>query len=349
MRWAAAAGPTIALAFVCLAALVPSRARAASLPPHPPLRVLIVSDEVNPHGLSDAELTQPGDISAALQAPGSGLHLDSVVEIATDDLDQATALLSVPIGSSSAYDVVVYFAHRIPNGPTGAQEQADFVAAVEDFLIAGGGFISFHHGSYQTVGKDAIQDLIGATATGAVPWDTVEGQNVIDVAPGHFITTHGVSYAGTVSYEDAARGVPLGTYAYFNNTPDERYPSFDVNPGAGDVTLLFASDYDGTSHLLGFTHRRPAWTGIVIAYQPGEYQPNALDDLGGNNFQVLANSIYFAAYRDPRRVPGLAGVASWLVSGLILLIGSGHRAVRGCALGPTWGPPDGRPVGGSRP
>ena len=31
-------------------------ARAADLPLHGPLRILIVSDEVNPHGLSDAEL-----------------------------------------------------------------------------------------------------------------------------------------------------------------------------------------------------------------------------------------------------------------------------------------------------
>ena len=36
---------------------------------------------------------------------------------------------------------------------------------------------------------------------------------------------------------------------------------------------------------------------MVVAYQPGEYQPNAVDDLAGNNFQILANAIYFAAYR----------------------------------------------------
>ena len=41
-------------------------AAAAVLPPHGPLRILIVSDEVNPHGLSDAELTQPGDLLAAI-------------------------------------------------------------------------------------------------------------------------------------------------------------------------------------------------------------------------------------------------------------------------------------------
>ena len=29
--------------------------------------------------------------------------------------------------------------------------------------------------------------------------------------------------------------------------------------------------------------------------QPGEYQPNALDDLDGNNFQILANAIYYVS------------------------------------------------------
>ena len=75
-----------------------SWASAATLPPHPLLRILIVSDEANPHSLSDAELTQPGDISSALLAPGSGLNLDpavdGVVEVATNDLNMATALLS---------------------------------------------------------------------------------------------------------------------------------------------------------------------------------------------------------------------------------------------------------------
>ncbi len=42
------------------------QAGAADLPPHSPLRILIVSDGVNPHGLPPDELTEPGDISAAL-------------------------------------------------------------------------------------------------------------------------------------------------------------------------------------------------------------------------------------------------------------------------------------------
>ena len=282
---------------VLLPIVVAATASAATLPAHDALRILVVSDEVNPHGLMAAELTQPGDISAALVAPDSGLSIDVVTEIATDDLPDATAALAVLPPDPAAYDVLIYFAHRIPGGAGGAAAQAAFVAAVEGFLVAGGGVVSFHHGAYFTTGKEGILDVIGATASGAVPWNTVSGQNVINVAPGHFVTSNAVTYPSATAYADAPRGVPADTYGYFNNTPDERYVEFEINAGAGDIELLFASDYDqnGTTHVLGFTHRRPGWAGVVVAYQPGEYQPSALDDRSGNNFQVLANAILYAA------------------------------------------------------
>lgn len=293
---------TIARTFAILVpVLFAATATAATLPPHDALRILIVSDEVNPHGLTNAELTQPGDISAALVAPDSGISIDVVTEIATDDLPDATAALSVLPQDPAAYDVLIYFAHRIPNGGGGAAAQAAFVAAVDGFLVAGGGVVAFHHGSYFTAGKEGILDLIGGTASGAVPWNTVSGQNVINVAPGHFVTSNAVIYPSTTAYADVPRGVPADTYGFFNNTPDERYVNFEINAGAGDVELLFGSDYDenGTTHVLGFTHRRPAWAGVVVAYQPAEYQPNALDDRSGNNFQILANAILYAAGGAP--------------------------------------------------
>jgi hypothetical protein len=307
--------PPIAIAVALLALALAVPARAATLPPHGPLRILIVSDQVNPHGLSNAQLTQPGDLTVALTAPDAGLNLDAapdaVREIGTDDLAQATAALSVPIDDPAAYDVLVYFAHRIPFGGAGPTLQAAFVAAVDAFLVAGGGVVSFHHGAYLTAGKEAMLDLVGGTASGAVPWDTVEGQNVIDVAPGHFVTTNGVEYSGSVAYADLPRGVPAGSYAYFNNVPDERYPTFQLNPGAGAIEMLFASDYvqGGSTHVLGFTHRRPAWAGVVVAYQPGEYQPHALDDRDGNNFQVLANAIVYASLGATTSAP-VAGPAA---------------------------------------
>ncbi len=270
------------------------------LPSHPPLRILIVSDEVNPHGLPPDELTQPGEISAALFAV-DGLNLDTgtdpVFEVATDDLADATARLELPRDDPGAYDVLIYFAHRTPNVPDSQILQEAFVASVDDFLAAGGGVISFHHGIYRTAGKESMQDLLGAEATGAVVWDTVDGQNVIAVASEHFIASFGVDYSGTVAYQDAANGIPLDDYPVFNNTPDEHYPNFAFLPAAGDVEILFASDYGATSHVLGYVETRPEWDGAVVVYQPGEHQPTALEP--GNNLQILLNAIlWVAGYAD---------------------------------------------------
>jgi hypothetical protein len=160
--------------------------------------------------------------------------------------------------------------------------QAAFEAGIDSFLAAGGGLVVFHHGAYLGPGKAGIQERVGATATGDVPFDTVTGQTVINVSPGHFVTSWSVEYDTTIAYDD-----------------------------------------NGTRHLLGFTHRRPEWSGVVVGYQPGEYQPNALDDLAGNNFQILANAIVYAAGQAPAPVPSASsGARLGLATLLTLSVGT---------------------------
>src|SRR5262245_36854126 len=95
----------------------------AVLPPHRPLRILIVSDTVNPHGLTSAQLTEAGDIGNTLRRVGTGINLDAaadaVREVPTNDIEQATAALTVPACDPASYDVLVYFAHRIPDPDAG--------------------------------------------------------------------------------------------------------------------------------------------------------------------------------------------------------------------------------------
>lgn len=292
-------GHLAAFLWVFLAATGVAAASPASmtLPDHPPMRVLIVSDEVNPHGLPPDQLTQPGEIGPALANSGVlnvSAMPESVLELPTNAIAEATIRLQRNRQDPTAYDVLIYFAHRIPDGPDGALAQEAFVAAVREFLRQGGGVVVFHHGIYRLPGKESMQTLIGGEATGAVPWNTVEGQAVINVAPGHFVTTHGISYAGTVQYADPALGIPLSTWSAFTNVPDERYPDLVLFPGPGRREILFASNYslgDGT-HVLGYTRREPDWAGTLVFYQPGEHQPQALGP--GNNLQVLLNAVLFA-------------------------------------------------------
>lgn len=266
------------------------------LPPHESLDILIVSDEVNPHGLTDGELMQPGDLSNLLSNTVT-LNTSSVLEFDTNDIEQATARLNLSPSDANWPEVLIYFAHRIPNnGNDAAGRQAAFVAATEQYLQAGGGVISFHHGAYLTAGKQAIQDLLGSQATGGVPWDTVNGQDVIFVGGSHFIGTHQISYTGVTTYSHPAHGVVADNYPFFNNTPDERYPQMDYNNGNSGCELetLFESNYsdNGNQHLLGYSKQCPGWLSKVVVYQPGEYQPNATS---GHNLQILLNAIYYVS------------------------------------------------------
>ena len=310
-------------AFLSLPLLsVATVAGAATLPPHDPLRILVVSDFVNPWSLPAASLTEgsgsnlgPGkDVSLTLLRAGTGLALDTsqgtaVLEVSTDEIGGGTAndptpMLLRPQSDPASFDALVYFSHRIPGAADGATRQEAFVAAMEQFLRGGGGVLVFHHGNYNFTGKESVLTLIGARSSG-VEWNTSTapgcaypptapgGQPVLNVAAGHFVTTNGLTYPGSCTYADAANGVPSATYPYFQNFNDERYPAFTRTAALTEWRALFASNYvnNGTQHVLGFVRTKSDWVGSLVAYQPGEYQPNILDDLAGPNFQVISNAL----------------------------------------------------------
>lgn len=172
-------------------------------------------------------------------------------------------------------------------------------------MARGATLVSFHHGAHFAAGKDSVRALIGGTASGAEPWDTMRGQDVIAVRPDHFICRHRIVPEGRRSHAVPGRGVASGVYPCFTNVPDERYPAFDLHPAAGTVELLFAGDHDdqGTQHVLGFTRRRDDGAGVVVAHQPGEHEPAALDP-DDNNLQVLVNAIHWGTTPRLRVVRG---------------------------------------------
>jgi hypothetical protein len=334
---------TVALALAG-AAVTGGRAAAAVLPPHRPLRVLEISDEVNPHGLTDAELTQPGDIVAAINKAGSGLGLAAPAQqVSSQCVDEALQALT----GATPPDVVIYFAHMAARGCSGADQQPALVTAIAARLAAGGGVVVFHHGSYTATGKDEILALVGVTATG-IAWDRAAGQRIFNVAPGHFVTTNGLTYPGSAALA-AGGGVPAGTFGYFDNIPDERYPTTTLLTQPGETrTVLFASNTGGT-RVLGYALERPGWNGRVVFFQPGEYQPNALDDLAGRDFQILANAIVYAVRQEPgpSGAGGGAGPGTGGAGGAAGLGGAGGTTGTGGTTGGAGGTAAGGKGGGA--
>ena len=265
---------------------------AATLPGHEPMTVLIIADEVNPHQLNDADLTQPHDLAPALSAPDSGLKLTAISTVDSQCVDAALLALS----SDTPPDVVLYFAHRGARHCDGDDAQPALTGLIEQGLEKGLGLVVLHHGLYVDFRNRGVKapllQLIGSEAD-SIEWNTADGQRVINVNPGHFITSHGIDYAGNHEFSGAA-GVASGRYPAFTSKPDERYELIREHIVPGEQrTPLFATD-SGTPRLLGYVLQRPGWQGRVVTWQPAEFQPNALDDRTGPNFQILVNAIYFS-------------------------------------------------------
>lgn len=246
------------LAVAALALSTIAEADAATLPPHAPLRILVIGDAVNPNNLPPQELTEPADLRAALADPQNGLNLDggdaAVILVDSQCVDQALTLLG-----GGTIDAVVYFAHRAARACNNSDAQPALTAAFTDFLTAGGGIVVFHHGIYEANGKAEVLQLLGGTAS-SIEWNTMVGQRVIATAPGHFVVDNGVTYDSSVAYDDVANGVAAGMYGSFVNLPDERYPQLALLKAPGeDRTILFASDYAGggtMKHVLGYDLQR---------------------------------------------------------------------------------------------
>jgi len=280
----------------------------ADLPlPPAPIDVLIVSDGVNPHGLSSEELTEPGDLAAAFASPPTtnlaDFAIGTVLEVASGCVDEALEWL----GSDQPPAVLVYFAHQAASHCAGGSAQAELVTLTEAHLAAGRGVLAFHHGLYEAPGKEAMLELLGAEAT-SIAWDTTEGQDVVAVAPSHFI--YGSVSAPLMRTLPELPGVSAGDYPAFNNTPDERYPQTTLITSPGETRVILFATASGTPRVLGYDLQPPGLAGHIIAYQPGEHQPTILDDRTGPNYQILTNSLYYLAGRASVLPPDNLGGAS---------------------------------------
>ncbi|HEY0963107.1 MAG TPA: hypothetical protein VGE69_12210 [Pseudomonadales bacterium] len=273
-----------------------SAAQAATLPEHAPFDLLIVADEVNPHRLGDADLTQPQDLQPALASSDSALNLATIATVDSQCADTALAQLA----AQNPPAVVLYFAHRATKRCDGSDAQAEFTQLLRQGLERGLGIVVLHHGWYVDIfspgAKDELLALLGAK-TNSIRWDTAEGQRVYVVGGEHFVSSNGIGVVDVAPFAGTGT-VAGGPYPYFTNVPDELYADTVLIQEAGETrTPLFATDSLG-QRLLGYALVREGWQGRVVAYQPGEYQPNALDDRDGVNFQILVNAIYYAAFGD---------------------------------------------------
>ena len=225
------------LVLCCTPGLLASSASlAASLPEHSAIAILIIADEVNPHRLSDADLTQPQDLVPAITAADSPLHTRHVEIINSQCADQALAVLR----AASPPDVVLYFAHRAARNRDGSDAQTELTRLLESGLHSGLGVVVLHHGLYVDIfnkgAKDELLALIGAQ-TNSINWDTEQGQRVFNVGGNHFVSSNGLTYAPDAAFAGTGN-VAAGIYPYFVNLSDELYSDTALLEEAGETRLM---------------------------------------------------------------------------------------------------------------
>jgi hypothetical protein len=247
-----------------------------------------------------------GGFAAALIVGGGTLAADRIL-IVHDELPQMeflAGLLKERCGYDadvktqaempkeiSPYKAVIVFIH----GKLFEEPEKAFVA----YTKGGGRLIVLHHSI--SSGKRAnkywfdflgIELPLGDWQEGGYKWIEPVAQKVVNVNPGHYITSHEVEYEGKISFE--SEKVKPGDYPCFTlKANSEVYLNHRFTDG-NEKTLLLGFVYDGKEiggkkvmeNTSGWLKR--AGKGWLIYLQPG----HSMEDMRAKPFQqIIVNAI----------------------------------------------------------
>lgn len=191
----------------------------------------------------------------------------------------------------SHYKAVIVFIHgKLFEGPEKA-----FIA----YAKSGGRLIVLHHSISSGKRKNkywfgflGIELPEGSWEEGGYKWIEPVKQKVVNINPGHYITSHEVKYDGRISFE--SEKVKRGEYSYFTlKKNSEVYLNHTFTDGK-EKTLLLGFVYDG-ERIGGkkVMQKTSGWLkkvgkGWLIYLQPG----HSVEDMQSEPFrQIVVNAI----------------------------------------------------------
>ncbi len=194
----------------------------------------------------------------------------------------------------SPYKAVIVYIH----GKLFEEPEKAFVA----YAKSGGKLIVLHHSISSGKRKNVYWfDFLGVKLPegsweeGGYKWIEPVSQKVVNINPGHFITSHEIEYEGETFFE--SQKVKAGQYAYFTlKENSEVYLNHTFTDGK-DKMLLLGFIYDG-KEIGGKTIMqntsgwlKKAGKGCLIYLQPG----HSLEDMQSKPFQqIVVNAIRWA-------------------------------------------------------
>jgi hypothetical protein len=275
----------LALAFILLAGCQPDPGSVpeAGTKEEPPARVLIVTDE--------SDRMEP---LAAFLEEKAGIR-STIIDYAA--LPESERRLPEDL---SRYEALVGYIHNELNEPT--------ELAIIDYTRSGGRFVAVHHMVSSGKAKNRYYfDFLGLAMDGieqarepAQPgghymWREPVEKTVFNLAPGHYITSHGITWPEHAPF--AASDVPAMSVEMRPAITLERTEVYaNVKRTDGDAkTLLLGYNY--TDDRNGVTHAqatdgwiKPAGEGHVVYIQPGHFVEEFTDPDNILN-QLILNAI----------------------------------------------------------
>lgn len=177
--------------------------------------------------------------------------------------------------------------------------------ALIDYALAGGRLVILHHGiasarrnNPEWLDLTGIRILPADDAT--APWRVIHNttHTMVNLAPGHFITTHNVRYDRRVTYLSSDQPAVEATFAALDLPDTEVFLNQHFSDGRAKTVLFGFRCVDpqtGTVHMqdrCGWL--KPVGAGWILYFQPGH---TAQDFRHQGYLQILFNSLIWRASR----------------------------------------------------
>jgi len=191
----------------------------------------------------------------------------------------------------SGYQCVFVFIH-------GALQEPVELPLIE-YARSGGRLILLHHSISQAKGKNRYWfPFLGMTLRpgdleqGGYQWIHGVSFSVVNLAPGHYITTHNVKYDAEIDYRGEAPGGLRGRFPAFLLKGSEIFLNHRFTDGAEKTVLLgfkYRHEPSGATYMQDrAAWYKPAGKGWIMYFLPG----HTTDDLGNEAYaQILLNAV----------------------------------------------------------
>lgn len=240
-----------ALAVAAILATAPAASRAAA-----PARVLVVTDELPQMQALAGSLEALGGLAPLIvgqqELPGDWTPFAAVIVYVHGELQAGTETRAIAYARAGGRLVVLH--HSISSGKAGNPHWFGFLGVAL---------------------PEPERSREPAQPGGHYAWREPVALDVVNLAPGHYVTSHGIEWPGTTRYASSDRPSLEREYPSFTLDPTEAYVNHHFTDGREKTVLLGFRYRDDRNGALFMQDRegwlKPAGDGWIVYLQMGHF------------------------------------------------------------------------------